>query len=154
MEGVEDIPGSALADGIDWQWETFPQFLDAPEQMPRTMDIACQVPHGPVRAYVMGERGARNEEATPEDLVAMAGIVKEGIEAGALGFSTSRTKLHRALDGEVVPGTFAADQEMIALGKAVADAGGGVVEVVSDIGTGGMRGDFSVLQATHTPNAA
>ena len=143
MEGVEDIPGSALADGIDWQWETFPQFLDALEQMPRTMDIACQVPHGPVRAYVMGERGARNEEATPEDLVAMAEIVKEGIDAGALGFSTSRTKLHRALDGEVVPGTFASDQEMVALGEAVADAGGGVVEVVSDIGTGGMRGDFS-----------
>ena len=92
MEGVEDIPGSALADGIDWQWETFPQFLDALEQMPRTMDIACQVPHGPVRADVMGERGARNEEATSEDLVAMAEIVKEGIEAGALGFSTSRTK--------------------------------------------------------------
>ena len=143
MEGVEDIPGSALADGIDWQWETFPQFLDALEQMPRTMDIACQVPHGPVRAYVMGERGARNEEATSEDLVAMAEIVKEGIEAGALGFSTSRTKLHRALDGEVVPGTFAADQEMVALSEAVADAGGGVVEVVSDIGTGGMRGDFN-----------
>lgn len=142
MEGVEDIPGAALAQGIDWQWETFPEYLNALERMPRVMDIACQVPHGPVRAYVMGERGARNEDATPNDLEAMAAIVTEGVRHGALGFSSSRTKLHRALDGEVVPGTFAADVEMVALGKAVADAGGGVVEIISDIGTGGLEGDF------------
>lgn len=142
MEGVEDIPGAALADGIDWQWETFPEYLDALEKMPRVMDIATHVPHGSVRAYVMGERGARNEDATTEDLEAMAAIVKEGVEAGALGFSSSRTKLHRALDGEAVPGTFAGADEMIALGRAVAEAGGGVVEVASDIGLGGLEGDF------------
>ena len=142
MEGVEDIPGAALSEGIDWSWETFPEYLDALETMPRVMDIAAQVPHGSVRAYVMGERGARNENPTPEDLVAMAKIVQEGIEAGALGFTSSRTMLHRALDGEPVPGTFAGAEELIAMGKAVADAGGGVVEVASDIGLGGLEGNF------------
>ena len=142
MEGVEDIPGAALADGIDWSWETFPEYLDALERMPRVMDIATQVPHGSVRAYVMGERGARNEEATPADITAMAAIVTEAVEHGALGFTSSRTMLHRALDGEPVPGTFAGADEMVALGKAVADAGGGVVEVASDIGLGGLEGNF------------
>ena len=142
MEGVEDIPGAALADGIDWRWETFPQYLDALETMPRVMDIATQVPHGSVRAYVMGERGARNEDPTPDDIEAMAAIVREAIEAGALGFTSSRTMLHRALDGEPVPGTFAGDEEITALGRAVADAGGGVVEVASDLGLGGMEGKF------------
>jgi N-acyl-D-amino-acid deacylase len=142
MEGVEDIPGAALAEGIDWQWETFPQYLDALERVPRVMDIATQVPHGAVRAYVMGERGARNEPATPDDIEAMADIVREAVNAGALGFTSSRTKLHRALDGEPVPGTFAGAAEVLALGKAVADAGGGVVEVASDIGLGGLEGNF------------
>ena len=142
MEGVEDIPGAALSEGIDWNWETFPEYLDALERMPRVMDIATQVPHGSVRAYVMGERGARNEDPTPEDLIEMAKIVQEGIEAGALGFTSSRTMLHRALDGEPVPGTFAGADELIAMGRAVADAGGGVVEVASDIGLGGLEGNF------------
>jgi len=142
MEGVEDIPGAALADGIDWRWETFPEYLDALTTMPRVMDIATQVPHGSVRAYVMGERGARNEEPTPADLEAMAAIVTEAVEHGALGFSSSRTMLHRALDGEPVPGTFAGADEITALGKAVADGGGGVVEVASDIGLGGLEGNF------------
>ncbi len=142
MEGVEDIPGAALAEGIDWQWESFPEYLDSLERMPRVMDIATQVPHGAVRAYVMGDRGARNEAATPDDLERMAAIVEEGVRAGALGFSSSRTKLHLALDGEPVPGTFAGAEEMIALGRAVAIAGGGVVEVASDIGLGGLEGDF------------
>ena len=142
MEGVEDIPGAALADGIDWQWETFPEYLDALEQTPRVMDIATQVPHGSVRAYVMGERGARNEEPTAADIEAMAEIVSEAVEHGALGFTSSRTMLHRALDGEPVPGTFAGAEEITALGKAVADAGGGVVEVASDIGLGGLEGNF------------
>ncbi|SUZ73421.1 uncharacterized protein METZ01_LOCUS26275 [marine metagenome] len=142
MEGVEDIPGAALAEGIDWNWETFPEYLAALDEMPRVMDIATQVPHGSVRAYVMGERGARNEEPTSADLAAMAEIVQEGIEAGALGFTSSRTMLHRALDGEPVPGTFAGAEELIALGSAVAKAGGGVVEVASDIGLGGLEGNF------------
>jgi N-acyl-D-aspartate/D-glutamate deacylase len=103
MEGVEDIPGAALSVGIDWQWETFPDFLDHLATKQWTMDVGTQVPHGAVRAYVMGERGARNQPATPADIEAMAAIVAEGLDAGALGFSTSRTLAHRAVDGEPVP---------------------------------------------------
>ena len=142
LERAEDMEPAVLAAGIPWSWETFPEYLDALESMPRVMDIATQVPHGSVRAYVMGERGARNEEPTPADLEAMAAIVTEAVEHGALGFSSSRTMLHRALDGEPVPGTFAGADEITALGKAVADGGGGVVEVASDIGLGGLEGNF------------
>jgi N-acyl-D-amino-acid deacylase len=129
MEGVEDIPGTALAEGITWGWETFPEYLDALERLPRALDIGTQVPHGAVRAYVVGERGARNEPATPEDIEAMARIVLEGIQAGALGFSTSRTIVHRAVDGEPVPGTFAAEDELLGIGRALGSAGRGVFEV-------------------------
>ncbi len=129
MEGVEDIPGTALAEGIAWAWESFPEYLDALERMPRALDIGTQVPHGAVRAYVMGERGARNEPATPQDIEAMAAIVLEGLEAGALGFSSSRTVVHRAVDGEPVPGTFAAEDELFGIGRALAHAGHGVFEV-------------------------
>ncbi|MCO5322235.1 MAG: amidohydrolase family protein [Microthrixaceae bacterium] len=129
MEGVEDIPGAALSVGIDWSWESFPEFLDALERTPRVLDIATQVPHGAVRAYVMGERGAANEPATPEDIEAMAQLVREGIEAGALGFSTSRTLAHRAIDGEPVPGTFAAEDELFGIGAVLGDLGTGVFEL-------------------------
>jgi len=129
MEGVEDIPGTALHAGIKWGWETFPQYLDAIESIPRALDVATQVPHGPVRGYVMGERGARNEPATPEDIRAMAAIVKDAILAGALGFSTSRTIVHRAVDGEPVPGTFAAEDELFGIGRALRDAGAGLFEL-------------------------
>jgi N-acyl-D-aspartate/D-glutamate deacylase len=112
MEGVEDIPGTALAEGIQWDWESFPEYLDAIERMPRAIDVATQVPHGAVRAYVMGERGARNEKPTPDDIERMAELVREGLAAGALGFSTSRTLPHRAIDGEPVPGTFAGEEEL------------------------------------------
>jgi N-acyl-D-amino-acid deacylase len=129
MEGVEDIPGTALHAGILWGWETFPQYLDVIERIPRALDVATQVPHGPVRGYVMGERGARNEPATPEDILAMAAIVKDAIRAGALGFSTSRTIVHRAVDGEPVPGTFAAEEELFGIGRALRDAGAGLFEL-------------------------
>jgi N-acyl-D-aspartate/D-glutamate deacylase len=132
MEGVEDIPGSALAEGIDWQWESFPEYLDALERMPRALDVATQVPHGAVRAYVMGERGADNEVATPEDIESMSRIVEEGIRAGALGFSTSRTRLHLAKDKREVPGTFAHEDELMGFGRALARAGHGVFEMASD----------------------
>src|ERR1700722_18452906 len=128
MEGVEDIPGTALAEGICWGWEGFPQYLDVIEGIPRAVDIATQVPHGAVRAYVMGERGARNEPATAADIEAMAAIVKEGVAAGALGFSTSRTIVHRAVDGEPVPGTFAAEDDLLGIGQALNSLGAGVVE--------------------------
>ena len=95
MEGVEDIPGTALAEGITWDWETFPEYLDALEPRRWPMDVGTQISHGAVRAYVMGDRGARNEPATTEDIAEMASIVKEAIVAGALGFSTSRTLAHR-----------------------------------------------------------
>ncbi len=133
MEGVEDIPGTALAEGIKWNWETFPQYLDALEQLPRTIDVGTQVPHGAVRAYVMGERGARNEPATDVDIARMADIVENGLRAGALGVSTSRTIIHRATDGEVVPGTWATHEELLGLGMACKRAGHGVFEMASDL---------------------
>ncbi len=129
MEGVEDIPGTALAEGIEWEWETFPQYLDALEKRRWTVDVGTQVPHAAVRAYVMGERGARNEAATTEDIAAMRAIVLDAIRAGALGFSTSRTMGHRASDGELVPGTFAAEDELFGIGSALGEAGAGVFEL-------------------------
>jgi len=141
MEGVEDIPGTALAEGIRWDWESFPEYLDALERSPLAMDVGTHVPHGAVRAYVMGERGARNEPATSEDIEAMYRIVREGLEAGALGFSTSRTLGHRAVDGEPVPGTFAQEDELFGIGRALKDTGRGVFEL-ANAGTGGeMTGD-------------
>jgi N-acyl-D-amino-acid deacylase len=129
MEGVEDIPGAALSVGIRWGWETFPEFLDFLDTQPLAIDVGTQVPHGAVRGFVMGDRGARNEPAGADDIRAMAGIVREGVEAGALGVSTSRTIAHRAIDGEPVPGTYAAEDELFALGRALADAGAGVFEL-------------------------
>jgi len=133
MEGVEDIPGSALAEGISWDWETFPEYLDSLDAKPRVLDVATHVPHSAVRAYVMGDRGARNEDATPEDIAAMAAIVAEGMQAGALGFSTSRTVVHTTRDGTVMPGTTAAADELLAIGKAMAQVGPGVFEMSSDM---------------------
>jgi N-acyl-D-amino-acid deacylase len=129
MEGVEDIPGAALADGIVWGWETFPEYLDFLDGVPKMLDIGTQVPHGAVRAYVMGERGAKNEPATPDDIEAMAEIVREGIVAGALGFSTSRTIAHMAIDGEPVPGTFAAEDELFGIGRVLGELGTGLFEL-------------------------
>jgi N-acyl-D-aspartate/D-glutamate deacylase len=133
MEGVEDIPGTALAEGMTWDWETFPEYLDALERLPRTVDVATHVPHGAVRAYVMGERGARNEKPTDADIAAMAAIVADGVKAGALGFSTSRTILHKSIDGELVPGTTAEKDELIAIGRAMGQVGHGVFEMASDL---------------------
>ena len=129
MEGVEDIPGAALSEGIQWGWETYPEYLDAVDRLPKAIDIGSQIPHGAVRAYVMGDRGAKNEPATAEDISAMADIVREAILAGALGVSTSRTIAHMAIDGEPVPGTFAAEDELFGIGRALADAGAGLFEL-------------------------
>ena len=115
MEGVEDIPGTALAEGIDWEWETFPEYLDALDRRTYALDIAAQVPHGSVRAYVMGERGATDAAANEDERRAMANIVGDAVRAGAVGFSTSRTILHRAIDGEVVPGTDADAIELLTI---------------------------------------
>jgi N-acyl-D-amino-acid deacylase len=129
MEGVEDIPGTALHEGIAWEWETFPQYLDALAKRRWTMDVGTQVPHGAVRTYVMGERGAKNQPATPADIAAMAQLVKEGVAAGAFGFSTSRTIAHRAIDGEPVPGTFAAEDELFGIGRVLGELGRGIFEL-------------------------
>jgi N-acyl-D-aspartate/D-glutamate deacylase len=126
MEGVEDIPAAALVAGMRWDWETFPEYLDALARLPRVLDVGTQVPHAAVRAYVMGERGAANEPATPDDIEAMSRIVREALHAGALGFSTSRTAGHRGVDGRSVPGTFAGADEIFGIGSALASAGHGV----------------------------
>jgi N-acyl-D-aspartate/D-glutamate deacylase len=129
MEGVEDIPGSALTEGISWGWESYPEYLDVIGKQEFAVDVGTQVAHGAVRAYAMGDRGARNEPATPDDIAAMSRLVQEAVEAGALGFSTSRTLGHRAMDGEPVPGTFAAEDELFGLGRAMAAGGQAVFEL-------------------------
>ena len=132
MEGVEDIPGSAMTEGITWEWTSFPEYLDAVERMPRVLDVGAQIAHGPLRGYVMGDRGAANEAATALDLAAMAGLVTEALAAGALGFSTSRTPLHRSKAGELVPGTGAAAAELFAIADGMAAAGHGVFQFAPD----------------------
>lgn len=133
MEGVEDIPGTALHEGINWEWETFPEYLDAIDARRYAVDIAAYVPHGAVRGYVMGDRGARNEDATAEDIAEMARIVAEARAAGAVGFSTSRTMGHKAKDGEPVPGTFASQEELFAMAHALESAGGGIFEIAPEV---------------------
>ncbi len=132
MEGVEDIPGTALAEGIDWKWERFPEYLDALEAMPRAIDVGAQVPHAAVRAYVLGERCNTDYVPNEAEIAQMAELVREGVAAGALGFSTSRTLLHRDLKGVHMPGTFAGSDEMLALGMAMKGLKHGVYELVSD----------------------
>jgi N-acyl-D-aspartate/D-glutamate deacylase len=133
MEGVEDMPGTALAEGMTWKWETFPEYLDELERLPRTIDVGTHVPHGAVRAYVMDERGARSEAPTEHEIARMSAIVEDGLRAGALGFSTSRTILHRSIDGELVPGTTATKEELIGIGRAMGRTGHGVFEMASDL---------------------
>jgi N-acyl-D-aspartate/D-glutamate deacylase len=132
MEGVEDIPGAALHEGLSWKWNSFGEFLDAVEARPHDIDIAAQVPHGALRLHVMGERGANHEDATPADIAAMAELVRQGIEAGALGFSTSRTRNHKTSTGAYTPTLTAAPAELIGIAEGVGAAGTGVLQVVSD----------------------
>lgn len=133
MEGVEDIPGTALAEGMTWDWETFPEYMDALERRPRTIDVATHVPHGAVRAYVLGDREMPGAVPTDADIAEMSRIVEEGMRAGALGFSTSRTVLHKSVDGELVPGTTATKEELIGIGRAMGRVGYGVFEMASDM---------------------
>ncbi|HEY8526463.1 MAG TPA: amidohydrolase family protein [Acidimicrobiales bacterium] len=133
MEGVEDIPGTALAEGMTWNWESFPEYLDELARLPRVLDVSALVPHGAVRAYVMGDRGAANAEATPEEIERMGALVREAVAAGAVGFSTTRTILHRAKDGELAAGTTASADELVGIGRAMGATGTGVFEVASDM---------------------
>ena len=133
MEGVEDIPGTALHEGIDWEWETFPEFLNAIERKEFVMDLGFMIGHGPVRSYVMGyDRWQNQVDASKEEINQMSEIVEKAINAGALGFSTSRTILHRDVHGVYVPGTEASSEEMKELAFAVDRAGEGTLEIVSD----------------------
>ncbi len=132
MEGVEDIPGAALHEGLKWNWNSFDEFLDAVDSLPHDIDVAAQVPHGALRLHVMGERGADHEDATPEDISAMAELARQGIEAGGLGFTTSRTRNHKTASGAYTPTLTAAPDELIGIAEGVGAAGTGVLQVVSD----------------------
>lgn len=129
MEAVEDIPGAAMHEGIEWEWETFPEFMDALERRDHAIDYGLQVPHCALRAYVMGQRGIDNEFATADDIVEMQRIVREALRAGALGFSTSRTEMHNTLQGDPVPGTFAQRDELFGIGAALAAENAGVFQM-------------------------
>lgn len=132
MEGVEDIPGTVLAEGMTWDWETFPEYLDAIDK-PHAIDFAAQIPHDAVRTYVMGERGGDHESvATPEELAEMRRIIVEAVRAGAIGWSTGRTPMHKTVDGQPTPSMTAPPEELVSLSAGLADAGTGVIDVMSD----------------------
>lgn len=132
MEGVEDIPGSALSEGIRWGWQSFPEYLDALERQPHSIDFLAQVPHDPIRMFVMGERAEANHAATEDDINAMRGLVREALEAGAAGFSIGRTDNHRTAEGKWTPSSEATVQELTGLAEALKGLNHGVVQVVSD----------------------
>lgn len=132
MEGVEDIPGSALAEGIRWNWESFPEFMDALDKTPLALDVGVQVPHSALRAYVMGQRGADLEPAREEDTAQMATLVCEAVEAGALGFTTSRTEKHRDNHGNHVPSFEADAAELHGIARAMGETGKGVLQLIAD----------------------
>jgi N-acyl-D-aspartate/D-glutamate deacylase len=129
MEGVEDIPGTALSEGIVWEWESFPEYLDAIGRKSFALDVGAQIPHGALRAYVMGERAGRKERATADDIAEMVRLTRAAQDAGSFGFSTSRTVFHRSSDGVPVPGTYAEQDELYAIAEALAASGHGVLEV-------------------------
>jgi len=143
MEGVEDIPGTALHAGLRWDWETFPEYLDMLERMPRDIDIGTQVPHSALRVYVMGERGADREPATPEEIGRMGDLVREAIDAGALGFSSSRTIFHRSIDGKIAPSVGAAHAELVGIASKLKGADSGVLQLAADFY--GRDGEYQVL---------
>jgi N-acyl-D-aspartate/D-glutamate deacylase len=139
MAGVEDIPGVVMTDGLPWTWETFPEYMDALEAGKRDIDVAAYLPHSPLRVYVMGQRGADREPATPEDLAKMRVLAKEAIEIGALGFASSRLTIHKTESGSPIPSYDAAREEIEEIAKGVVDGGGGLLQFVPDIPAGGYQ---------------
>jgi N-acyl-D-aspartate/D-glutamate deacylase len=132
MEGVEDIPGAVMHAGLEWTWESFPQYLDALEKKPRDIDVCALLPHSAVRVNVMGDRAVAFERATPNDIAKMRAITKEAVEAGAFGVSTSRTTSHKTLAGDYIPTLRVYEDELMGLAGGLKDAGSGFIEVVSD----------------------
>jgi N-acyl-D-aspartate/D-glutamate deacylase len=132
MEGVEDIPGAVMAEGLDWSWETFPQYLDALDARPRDIDTAAYLPHSPLRVYAMGDRGANREPANEQDLLRMRQLAREAVKAGAIGFATSRLHIHRTADGDAIPTFGSAETELGAIADGMKDAGKGVFQAVLD----------------------
>ena len=145
MEGVEDIPGVALHEGLSWAWESFGQYLDALEARPRDIDLGAQLPHGALRVFVMGERAARLEEATPEEVAQMRALAAEAMGAGAIGFSTSRTLNHRTVKGDPTPSLRASEAELLGIALGMKDAGSGVIEFISDFNTPSPESEFEMI---------
>jgi N-acyl-D-aspartate/D-glutamate deacylase len=146
MEGVEEIPGTALDEGLPWNWESFPDYLNALDKLDRDIDVAALFPHGPLRVYVMGERGVNREPATEEDIEAMKVLLKEGMDAGAVGFSTSRTLVHRSSTGNFIPTYKAATDELKSLGETLSGERGHVFQLISDWED--LDDEFSILRET------
>lgn len=155
MAGVEDIPGVVMVDGLAWDWETFPEYLDALDARRRDIDVAAYLPHSPLRVYVMGQRGADREPATDEDLARMRALAREAVEVGALGFASSRFVLHKTESGSPIPTYDAAQTEIAAIASGISDAGGGLLQFVPDIPAGGyesvLRQVFEVGQDLGLP---
>lgn len=139
MAGVEDIPGVVMTDGLPWTWETFPEYMDALDAGKRDIDVAAYLPHSPLRVYVMGQRGADREPATEDDLAKMRALAKEAIEAGALGFASSRLTIHKTESGSPIPSYDAAREEIEQIARGVVDGGGGLLQFVPDIPAGGYQ---------------
>ena len=146
MEGVEDIPGAALHEGLKWNWESFGEYLDAVEQQPHDIDIAAQLPHGALRVYVMGERGANLEAATDDDIAQMRRLTAEAMRAGAIGFSTSRTLNHKTVKGDPTPSLRATEAELTGIAQGMKDAGTGVFEMISDFNQPDVDTEFGMIR--------
>jgi N-acyl-D-aspartate/D-glutamate deacylase len=144
MEGVEDIPGIVLSEGLPWNWSTFPEYLDALEVRQFDIDVAAQIGHAPLRIHVMGDRGAAREPATEQDKVEMARLAAEAVKAGALGFTTSRTILHRSSDGQPTPSLGAAESELTAIAKGLGSIGLGTLQLVTDFDD--VDAEFAMLR--------
>lgn len=142
MEGVEDIPGTALHEGLTWNWESFPDYLDALDSMPRTIDIAAMVPHDPLRVYVMGDRAVFSEPANDDDIAEMRRLTREALEAGAIGFATGRSDVHKTADGDWTPSSEATRDELTGIAKAFNGLDFGVVQAVSDFNLERGEQDF------------